>query len=104
MLLVLLLAALADAFAADVPAVLASEMAVTVDNLPWVNGTRPGESTAQATGRLLGHLVERQVPAVGFVNCSRIAGHPACSTCGGPLASTSATTARATGAIPSRGR
>ncbi|MBN1336647.1 MAG: hypothetical protein JXB39_11880 [Deltaproteobacteria bacterium] len=55
---------------------LASEMAVTVDDLPWVKGTRSGETTAEGTHRLLAHLAKRHVTAVGFVNCARTAGHP----------------------------
>src|SRR5918998_264941 len=48
------------------------QVAVTIDDLPWVGPTRSGESSQVATRRLLSTLKETSVPAVGFVNCERV--------------------------------
>lgn len=49
-----------------------TQIAVTLDDLPWLGAPGPGEDRVDATRRLLGHLDERGVPAVGFVNCERM--------------------------------
>ncbi len=51
---------------------LAAELAVTVDDLPWNAGTPPGTDRAEAVTRLVATLTQRQIPAVGLVNCDRV--------------------------------
>jgi peptidoglycan-N-acetylglucosamine deacetylase len=48
------------------------QVAVTIDDLPWVGRTRSGENSQVATRRLLSTLKHTSVPAVGFVNCERV--------------------------------
>jgi peptidoglycan-N-acetylglucosamine deacetylase len=49
-------------------------MAVTIDDLPWVGGLRPGERREDAVRRMIDALVARDVPAMGFPNCDRATG------------------------------
>ncbi len=51
---------------------LAGTVAITIDDLPWVGALPPGETRADATGRLLAALGEHDAPATGFVNCGRV--------------------------------
>jgi peptidoglycan/xylan/chitin deacetylase (PgdA/CDA1 family) len=46
-------------------------MAVTIDDLPWIGATRPGESAGEALQRLIDAIVARGVPAMAFANCDR---------------------------------
>lgn len=64
--------------AAEADAVVdAPTLAVTIDDLPWIGAVRQGETRADALGRMIEALVERDVPAMGFVNCDRLgAGAP----------------------------
>ncbi|MCU0611461.1 MAG: polysaccharide deacetylase family protein [Candidatus Eisenbacteria bacterium] len=65
--------ALARASAASV----GPQIAVTIDDLPFVNAVRPGDSRMEATGRILAALEKHHVPATGFVVCDRIPGQEA---------------------------
>jgi peptidoglycan/xylan/chitin deacetylase (PgdA/CDA1 family) len=48
-------------------------VAITIDDLPFVSlRALPDEEIRARTGKLLGHLRERDVPAVGFVNEGKI--------------------------------
>lgn len=47
-------------------------LAVTIDDLPWVGATRPGQSRLDALRSLIDTLVTRGVPATGFANCDRV--------------------------------
>lgn len=49
-------------------------LAITIDDLPFVNAVRPGDSRLDATGRILAALTKHAVPATGFVICDRVAG------------------------------
>jgi peptidoglycan/xylan/chitin deacetylase (PgdA/CDA1 family) len=46
-------------------------MAITIDDLPWIGAVRPGETRLEAGRRLIEALAERDVPALGFLNCAR---------------------------------
>jgi peptidoglycan-N-acetylglucosamine deacetylase len=46
-------------------------MAITIDDLPWIGATRPGESVEGALQRMVDALVARDVPAMAFANCDR---------------------------------
>lgn len=48
------------------------QVAVTIDDLPWVGKVHEAETRLSATRRLLATLERREVPAVGFVNCERV--------------------------------
>jgi peptidoglycan/xylan/chitin deacetylase (PgdA/CDA1 family) len=48
------------------------QVAVTIDDLPWVGSVHEGETRLSATRRLLAALKRGEVPAVGFVNCQRV--------------------------------
>lgn len=50
----------------------AGELAVTLDDLPWVGALPPGVSRGEATGRLLSALSGAGAPATGFVDCGRV--------------------------------
>ncbi len=50
----------------------ALRVAITLDDLPWHGAPPPGETRLHATRRLLSALAAHNVPATGFVNCSRI--------------------------------
>jgi peptidoglycan-N-acetylglucosamine deacetylase len=50
----------------------ADPLAVTIDDIPWVGATHPGETQLDATRRLLAALAAHGVTAVGFVNCDRV--------------------------------
>ena len=56
--------------AANVP------LAVTIDDLPFVGHTAPGEDVGAALGRIVTALGARRVPATGFVVCDRLRGAP----------------------------
>jgi peptidoglycan-N-acetylglucosamine deacetylase len=57
----------------DAPATRhAGALAVTLDDVPWVGATHPGETQLDATRRLLAALDAHAVTAVGFVNCDRV--------------------------------
>ena len=47
------------------------QVAVTVDDLPWIGRVQEGETRVSATQRLLATLKDHGIPAVGFVNCRR---------------------------------
>jgi len=49
-------------------------IAITLDDLPFVNTVKPNDSRSQATGRILAALAKHHVPATGFVVCDRIPG------------------------------
>ncbi|MBN1424198.1 polysaccharide deacetylase family protein, partial [Candidatus Fermentibacteria bacterium] len=49
-------------------------LAITIDDLPFVNAVKPGDSRIEATGRILSSLTAHDVPATGFVVCDRIGG------------------------------
>ncbi len=51
---------------------LATEVAITIDDLPWNAGLPPGTDRAEAIARLVDTLRARSIPAVGFVNCDRV--------------------------------
>ena len=50
----------------------APAMAITIDDIPWNAGHPQGYDWLAATRRLTAALVERQIPATGFVNCDRV--------------------------------
>ncbi len=47
------------------------EIAITIDDLPFVSGLGPGDSRPQATARILSALADHHAPATGFVVCER---------------------------------
>lgn len=47
-------------------------MAVTIDDLPWVGAVPPEGSKGDALASLIDALSERDVAAIGFVNCDRV--------------------------------
>ena len=57
--------------APDTPDV-ATALAITVDDLPWVGPLPPGWSRIEGTRRILAALREHDAPATGFVNCGRV--------------------------------
>lgn len=50
-----------------------ARMAITIDDVPWIGATAPGESPVEATDRMLVALESQGARAVGFVNCGRVA-------------------------------
>ncbi|MCI0433843.1 MAG: polysaccharide deacetylase family protein [Gemmatimonadetes bacterium] len=79
LLLMLGLAALATGFGAPwaARAQTVIEMAVTVDDLPWVAaGRAPAEAVRTGTSRLLDALAARGVVATGFVICDGMEAQP----------------------------
>jgi APA family basic amino acid/polyamine antiporter len=56
----------AGALAAEGP-----QVAITIDDLPWVSGPPPGETTSQALQRIAAVLRVHEAPATGFVVCER---------------------------------
>jgi len=48
------------------------DIAITLDDLPWVNRLGPGDSRDQAMARVLAALARHHVPATGFVVCGRM--------------------------------
>lgn len=49
-------------------------IAITIDDLPFVNAVKSGDSRMEATRRILNALTAHRVPATGFVVCDRIGG------------------------------
>lgn len=49
----------------------ADELAVTIDDLPWVGPLGPGDTQAAANERILGALAKHRATATGFVVCDR---------------------------------
>lgn len=47
-------------------------LAITVDDLPFVGGVGPGDTTVAAIGRILAASGQRHVPVAGFVACRNI--------------------------------
>jgi peptidoglycan/xylan/chitin deacetylase (PgdA/CDA1 family) len=68
-LIIVLFAAAAPAAARDADQ---RRMAVTFDDLPAVRPRGGNEALADMTTRLLGHLDEHKIPAIGFVNESKL--------------------------------
>ncbi|MEZ5353640.1 MAG: polysaccharide deacetylase family protein [Bryobacteraceae bacterium] len=52
------------------------QMAVTIDDLPWVERDRDTLRARQGTVDFLRTLKDAAVPAIGFVNADKIEGHP----------------------------
>ena len=49
----------------------AFDIAITLDDLPFVNRLGPGDARDRATARILAALARHHVPATGFVVCGR---------------------------------
>jgi peptidoglycan-N-acetylglucosamine deacetylase len=49
-----------------------TQVALTIDDLPWVGPLPPSETTLGATQRLLAALRRHDAHAVGFANCGRL--------------------------------
>ncbi len=54
------------------PADASYELAVTLDDLPWVAGLKPGDTRLAANGRILAALKAHAALATGFVVCDRM--------------------------------
>lgn len=52
-------------------------VAITIDDLPWVGATLPGETPEQGIARILAAAAERDAPIAGFFTCSRWDGREA---------------------------
>ncbi len=57
--------------AAAVEEQFAGQLAITIDDLPWIGAVHPGETKLDATDRLLAALAAHRASAAAFVNCDR---------------------------------
>ncbi len=48
------------------------EIAITLDDLPWVGGLKPGDNRQKGTERIVAALKKHSAPATGFVVCQRM--------------------------------
>jgi peptidoglycan/xylan/chitin deacetylase (PgdA/CDA1 family) len=64
-------AAAVDTTSVPGPGPATPAMAITIDDLPWIGASRPGEAREDALRRMIDALVQRGVPALGFPNCAR---------------------------------
>lgn len=53
-------------------------LAVTLDDLPFVGATCPGDTRAAAIDRIIGAAAERGVPLAGFITCRNEEAEPGC--------------------------